>query len=125
MATDFVKRYFKKINTRVAAVNKQDSFSMSFLNSINNGDNKLFQKHMMETRIFDGSWVDFIEENLKFLDTVVRNPKTFIKNMDEIVPIERAKKTTSESVRHLASHSHMVREVTKSGEVIQIGRAHV
>lgn len=118
MATDFVKRYFKKINTRVAAVNKQDSFSMSFLNSINNGDNKLFQKHMMETRIFDGSWVDFIEENLKFLDTVVRNPKTFIKNMDEIVPIERAKKTTSESVRHLASHSHMVREVTKSGEVI-------
>lgn len=118
MATDFVKRYFKKINTRVASVNKQDPFSMEFLNAISSGEQKLFQKHMLETRIFDGSWVDFIEDKLKHLDMVVRNPRTFIKDIDEIVPVERAKKTSPQSIRHLASHSYLVKEIKEDGEVV-------
>lgn len=117
MSTDFVKRYFEKINDRITTVNKQDPFSFNFTNAIANGSNVLFQKHMMETRIFDGSWVEYIEENLKYIDNVLRNPKSFIKENEDIVPIERAKKITAQSIRHLASHSQYVKSVSSDGEV--------
>jgi hypothetical protein len=118
MSTDYVKRYFNKVNGRITTVNKQDPFSSNFTKAIASGQNVFFQKHLMETRIFDGSWVDYIEENLRYLDNVIRNPKSFIKDSEEIVPIERAKKTTAESIRHLASHSQYIKSVSPSGEVM-------
>ncbi|MFA6627371.1 MAG: hypothetical protein WCT17_02430 [Bacilli bacterium] len=118
MSADYVKRYYGKINTRVTQVNEKDPFSTSFLSAIGVGDNTLFQKYLIETRIFDGTWVDFLETSISSIDNIVRNPKSFIKDQSEIVPIEMAKKTSAASVRHLASHSRYVRTITDAGEVI-------
>ena len=118
MSNDFVKDYFNKVKGNLDIINEQDAFFGSFADSVNNGDNVLFQKHLMETRIFDGTWVEYIEENLKYLDNIMRNPKSFIKDIEDIVPVERAKKTSAESIRYLASHSHHIKEVTNRGEVI-------
>ncbi|MDD4213048.1 MAG: hypothetical protein PHY42_06635 [Bacilli bacterium] len=118
MSTDYVKRYYGKVNTRIAQVNEKDPFSTSFISAIGAGDNTLFQKYMLETRVFDGTWVDFLEASIASIDTIVRNPKSFIKDQSEIVPIEMAKKTNAASVRHLASHSRYVKTITNTGEVI-------
>jgi hypothetical protein len=118
MSTDYVKRYYGKVNTRITQVNEKDPFSTSFISAIGAGDNTLFQKYMIETRVFDGTWVDFLEASISSLDNIVRNPKSFIKDQSEIVPIEMAKKTSAASVRHLASHSRYVKNITQSGEVI-------
>lgn len=118
MSTDQIKRYYGKIKSRFDTVNKQNPFFDSFKNAIESGENTFFQKHLLETRVFDGTWVDFIESNLVYLDNIVRNPRTFIKSVDEVVPVERAKKTTSETVRYLASHSHHIRDIDERGEVV-------
>lgn len=118
MSTDYVKRYYGKVNTRITQVNEKDPFSTSFISAIGAGDNTLFQKYMIETRVFDGTWVDFLEASISSLDNIVRNPKSFIKDQSEIVPIEMAKKTSAASVRHLASHSRYVKTISERGEVI-------
>lgn len=118
MSTDFIKRYYLKIKKRLDTVNKQDLFYVNFRNAIDAGKNEIFQKHLMETRIFNGDWVDFIEENLNFLDNIIRKPRSFIKSINQVVPVERAKKTTSETVRYLASHSQDIRTIDKRGDVV-------
>lgn len=118
MSVDYVKRYFGKVDNRITKVNESDPFSTSFLSAVNAGNNTLFQKYMTETRVFEGAWVDVIHNSLAFIDNIIRNPKSFIKDQSEIVPVEMAKKTSAESVRHLASHSRYVKTITPQGDVI-------
>ncbi len=67
--------------------------------------NRFFEKKI------DLKWVEAIEACTVALDTIVRNPRKFIVQEEEIVPIERARKITAESVRHLAQHTSMIARV--------------
>lgn len=71
-----------------------------------------------ETKKYDAQWVEEITAALTPLETIVRNPKKSLKQVYSIVPVELAKKTTAESVRHLASHSQYVKEIDAKGNVI-------
>ena len=59
---------------------------------------------------FDYSWLEKIEETIEHLDNIVRNPRKFIIQEEEVVPVERAKKITLESVKHLATHTNLIQE---------------
>ena len=66
---------------------------------------------------FDYEWIDIIEDVLPYLDNILRNPKRFIVNEDEIVKIELAKKITVESVIHLTQHTNYIQEIDKNNDV--------
>ena len=57
-----------------------------------------------------------IEQTIIPLDTIIRNPRRFIKNEEEILPIEMVKNVTTEGIRHLAQHTNMIATV-KGDEV--------
>lgn len=80
-------------------------------NCIDNGDNKysLFNRYF-EKKI-DLRWVEEIEACIIPLDNIMRVPRKFIVQEEEIVPIERARKITNESIRHLAQHTNMIAKV--------------
>jgi len=59
---------------------------------------------------FDYSWLEKIEETIESLDNIVRNPRKFISQEEEIVPVERAKKISMESIKHLATHTSLIQE---------------
>ncbi len=67
--------------------------------------NRFFEKKI------DLTWVEEIEACIIPLDNIIRVPRKFIVQEEEIVPIERAKKITAESVRHLAQHTNMIAKV--------------
>ena len=67
--------------------------------------NRFFEKKI------DMTWVEEIEACIIPLDNIIRVPRKFIVQEEEIVPIERAKKITAESVRHLAQHTNMIAKV--------------
>ena len=67
--------------------------------------NRYFEKKI------DLTWVEEIEACIIPLDNIIRVPRKFIVQEEEIVPIERAKKITAESVRHLAQHTNMIAKV--------------
>ena len=62
-------------------------------------------------RNIDLTWVDRIEDCVIPLDTILRAPRNFIKDVEEIVPIAMTRKITSESVKHLATHTNFIQSV--------------
>ena len=70
--------------------------------------------------VSDTSWIDMVEECIPYLDNIIRNPRRFIVQEENIVPIEKAKVVTEESIRHLAQHTSMIQEVQEDGTVIPL-----
>ena len=71
-----------------------------------------FNKKLMEKAI-DVSWVEAIENGLPHLDTVLRNPRRTIEDVEEVVPIALSRKITVESVKHLAQHTDLIQSIDK------------
>ena len=59
---------------------------------MHNLNSTLSVKRDYELNEYDYEWLDKIEETLPYLDNILRNPKRFIINEEEIVKIEQAKK---------------------------------
>lgn len=81
-------------------------------------DSKLEVKNQFRKVIYDYSWLEKMEDTMYYLDNIMRNPKKFIINEEEVVKIEKARKVTVESIRHLTQHTSYIQEFDqKSGEV--------
>ena len=74
----------------------------------------------IEKKVSDTSWMDMIEESIPYLDNIIRNPRRFIVQEENIVPIEKAKVVTEESIRHLAQNTNLIQEVHEDGTVIPL-----
>lgn len=94
-----------------------DSKISSLINEINNGDNYIRQTNRVEVKAFDSSFIDEMEEGLEAVAKILANPRTFIKEEAELVQVGLARKISSLSVRHFASHSRYVRNIDEDGEV--------
>ena len=80
-------------------------------------NNFAFNKKIMEKAI-DVSWVEAIENGLVHLDNFLRSPRRTIEDVEEIVPIALSRKTTIESVKHLAQHTDLIQSVDrKTGKI--------
>ena len=82
----------------------------SLLNSSRN--TFAFNRKLMEKAI-DVSWVEAIENGMIHVDNFLRNPRRTIEDVEEIVPIALSRKTTIESVKHLAQHTDLIQSVDK------------
>ena len=86
-----------------------------FLDSV---DANLKVKNQFRKVIYDYSWLDKMEEVMPYLDGILRNPKKFIINEEEVVNVEKSKKVTVESIKHLTQHTSYIQEYNQStGEV--------
>ena len=56
-------------------------------------------------------WIKAIEEGLEFVEKAVAEERQFIRTNGEVVPIEKVKKVSKDSVEHLAKHSEMITHV--------------
>ena len=61
----------------------------------------------------DSSWLTEIEKALPHIDTVIRNPRNTIKEVEEIVPIAMSRKITVESIKHLGQHTDLIQDIDK------------
>ena len=52
-------------------------------------------------------WIKAIEEGLVFVEKAVAEERQFIRTNGEVVPIEKVKKISKDSVEHLAKHSDL------------------
>lgn len=74
--------------------------------------NCIFNRKIIEKNI-DSSWLTEIEKALPHLDTVIRNPRNTIKEVEEIVPIAMSRKITVESIKHLGQHTDLIQDIDK------------
>ena len=84
---------------------------------MNNLSSTLSVKRDYHLNEYDYEWLLIIEDALPYLDNIVRNPKRFIVNEEEIVKVELARKITVDSVIHLTQHTNLIQDVNEEGEV--------
>lgn len=56
-------------------------------------------------------WIKAIEDGLKFVEQAVAEERQFIRTNGEVVPIEKIRKISKDTVVHLAKHSDMITHV--------------
>lgn len=66
--------------------------------------------------LIDEEWVIRVEQGLEFVQKAIEEGRQFIRTNSEVVPIEKAKRISRESVEHLAKHSDMITHVSDNPE---------
>ncbi len=90
----------------------------NFLAAIHGGDNEILHNSVSQAVMLDDGWILTIESALYSIEQIVRNPRRFIAEEDDIVDVAKARRVTSRTVRHLASHSQYIRNIDERGDVM-------
>lgn len=61
-------------------------------------------------------WVDEIEKGLVYIEKAIAEERQFIRNNGEILPIEKVKRVSRDSVEHLSRHSNLIRKKPEEGK---------
>ena len=111
MATS-VEYLFKQISNSLDEFIEGNQSYYTFRDEVNKStDSRYSVSRRYINRNIDLTWVDRIEDCVIPLDTILRAPRNFIKDVEEIVPIAMTRKITSESVKHLATHTNFIQSV--------------
>ena len=86
--------------------------------TIQQGENRFRQVGRVEVKAFDSTFVGALETGLEAIGRILANPRTFIKETTEIENVEKAKKVSTVSIQHFATHSQYLRTIQENGEVI-------
>lgn len=62
-------------------------------------------------KVIDMDWVEAIEEALPYIQKAIDEQRRFIKQIDNVVRIELARKTGPDSVKHLSQHTNYIAKV--------------
>ena len=102
-----------EINADMGEFIDQSEGYQAFRKDINksDSDNAYSLSRTSVQRTVDLEWVERIEETIIPLDNIIRNPNRFIKDEEEIIPIEMSRKIGVESVKHLATHTNFIQSV--------------
>ncbi|MDY2913744.1 MAG: DUF2357 domain-containing protein [Candidatus Enteromonas sp.] len=112
-----LSRATQNYRTANKALLKNKSFA-SFVAALQgSGKTKFFQKRRTEVKTYDDEFISRLEKGFEAIDSIILNPRSFIRESPELVDAGRAKKINSQSVSHLASHTQYVYEVKDNGDV--------
>ena len=63
-------------------------------------------------------WLEIMEDSIKYIDIMLRNPNRFIVNEEDIIKIELAKRIGVESTKHLSRNTNLIQDYNKkTGDV--------
>ena len=87
-------------------------------NQIRKGKKTVYSKTIRETKVFEKSLIPILNQTFRSISKILKDPKKAIRYEQEVVAMEKVKKVNSDTVRHLASHTQFIKEITEDGEVI-------
>ncbi len=102
---------YKSYYDNFVSMIESDEFYNYIVENIGAGTNKISFYQKKKDKKIDVRWIEQIEDCIIELDNIIRNPRRFIVQEEEIVPIEKARRITNESVRHLAQHTNLIAKV--------------
>lgn len=93
--------------------------SENFIKKIKSG---MHLKSDSESDINSLEWLEIIEEVCPYLDNIVRTPKVALVSESEVRKIEKAKKTSIESVKDLSKHTNFIDKIDPKTNDVQPSR---
>lgn len=108
------KGYFGRIRN---LLDNNSSFRALYDALRHTGKTFMSQKLREEEKAYDDLFIEKLEEGFEAIDSIILNPRTFIKENPELVDAGRAKKINAQSIVHLSSHTQYVYEVDQNNDV--------
>lgn len=88
-------------------------------NFIKNNKSKLKFNATLNSDINNLDWLEIIEEVCPYIDNIVRNPKVVLVGETNVTKIEKARKTSIESIKDLSKHTDYIDKIDdKTGDVL-------
>lgn len=116
MANTLEDLYFKYQN-KVSRSLETDKYFQYMFEMVLAGSNTLKQTNRILHKKVDEKWLTLVEESIDALNQIVTNPRKFIATDEEVVPVELAKRITSDSVRHLSQNTQFIGGISKKGQI--------
>ncbi len=108
---DIYYRAFKEYRKETADNTSCEKDRKALAQADTDGDKLNTTKYLC---VIDGEWISEIEEGLKYVEKAVQEERQFIRVNGEVVPIEKVKRISKDSVEHLAKHSEMITHVPEN-----------
>lgn len=102
---DFYYRAFKDYRKETAKSNICDKEKRAIAEADTSQDKLESTKYIVTV---EEDWIKAIEDGLKFVEQAVGEERQFIRQNGEVVPIEKIRKISKDTVVHLAKHSDMI-----------------
>lgn len=102
---DFYYRAFKDYRKETAKSNVCDKEKRAIAEADTEQDKLESTKYIVTV---EEDWIKAIEDGLKFVEQAVGEERQFIRQNGEVVPIEKIRKISKDTVVHLAKHSDMI-----------------
>lgn len=115
---DDLDNFYSSVMSALTNAAQKEKFTEYFYRCFLAGDTVVYQKNIAEFKNFDNEWMKTVEMYLPSLQKIIQNPKSTLRYEEEIVPIEKVKKVTKDSIRHLAMHSENIKTIDEDGNVI-------
>ena len=80
-------------------------------------DAKLNVTNDIEKVECDTEWLEMMENTIRYIDNILRNPNRFIVNEEDIVKIELARRVTVDSIKHLSKNTNFIQKIEDNGDV--------
>lgn len=109
-------KYIENIDMMLSPL-RSDDFYKFFIQNIESSDYQYEYNKKAINKIVEKDWLEMIESCLIPLDSIVRKPRKFIKQEEDIVSIALSKKITTDSIKHLAQHTNMISSIDEKGFV--------
>lgn len=108
-------RKLKELNNAIGENQEAQAFLNAIVNS--NNDKDSFEAERTYC-VIDEKWVQKIEQELVYVAKAIEEDRQFIIKNGEVVNIEKIKKVSPDTVRHLARHSSLItREPDSDGNI--------
>lgn len=108
------RAYLRKLQSLIS----QSASFKALLESIRSSKKTyLAQKSRLEEKTLDDTFIIELETGFAAIEKIIANPRSFIKDNDVLVEAGRAKRISSRSISHLASHTQYVHSVDEQGNV--------
>ncbi|MCQ2553426.1 MAG: DUF2357 domain-containing protein, partial [Clostridia bacterium] len=97
-----------KLTNEVAPVLEEDRYFGYLLGLIGEGENEIDQQSVTMHKTVDEEWLSEIEGAMDSIFKVIQAPRRCLKNNEEVVPVDLARKITADSVRHLSQNTQFI-----------------
>ena len=103
--------FWEKVNA------DEGDFFLRFCSALRAGKNQLHHTVVSQAITLDDGWIDTLEQAIFSVENIVHNPRKFIIDEEILVDVERAKRITPKTVRHLSSNSQFIQSIEPNGDV--------
>lgn len=110
MASDFKELYSSYVDFINVFLDDEKFFS-DFIRVVKDSYNEFSIVNKQHVKTIELDWIEAIEKYLPSIDKVIRNPRKFIENREEVLPIEISRNITVDSIKHLAQHTNLISHI--------------